>query len=92
MVAGVAVGFARWERAYPRWIAVVIALGLVVIAGVADWLLSGLPLLTACALAVGVAVLRGRRSGRQLLERMERANLAVLREDGSPSPPPEGRD
>jgi len=30
MVAGVAVGFARWERGYPRWIAVVMALGLVV--------------------------------------------------------------
>jgi hypothetical protein len=90
-VAAVAVGFARWERAYPGWISIVMALGPVVVAGVVDWFLPGLPLLTACALAFGVAVWRGRRSGRQLMERMERVNLAVLRDDGPPSRPAEGR-
>jgi hypothetical protein len=84
-VAAVAVGFARWEGAYSSWVSIVMALGPVVVAGVLDWLLSGLPLLTACALAFGVAVLRGRRSGRRLMEQMERVNLALLRDDGPPS-------
>jgi hypothetical protein len=90
-VAAVAVGFARWELAYPSWVSIVWALGPVVVAAVLDWLLSGLPLLTACALAVSVAVWRGRRAGRQLMERMERVNLAVLRNDGPPSPPGDDR-
>jgi hypothetical protein len=90
-VAAVAVGFARWERAYSGWVSIVMALGPVVVAGVLDWLLSGLPLLTACALAFGVAVWRGRKSGRRLMERMERVNLAVLRDDGRTSGPVEDR-
>ena len=36
------------------------------------------------------AVAVGRRSGRQLMERMERVNLAVLRDGGPPSHPAEG--
>jgi hypothetical protein len=90
-VAAVAIGFARWELAYPPWVSIVLALGPVVVAAVLDWFLSGLPLLTACALALSVAVWRGRRSGRQLMERMERVNLAALRTDGSPSGPDDGR-
>jgi hypothetical protein len=86
-VAAVAVGFARWERAYPSWIAIVTALGFVVVAGVLDWLLSGLPLLTVCAVAVAVAIWRGRASGRRMTERLGRANLAVLHGDGQSSRP-----
>jgi hypothetical protein len=79
-VAAVAVGFARWELNYPRWVQVAIVLGLLLVGVFLDSLSPRPPIpIVTITLLVALAILwRARRGSRAKLERMERANLAVL--------------